>query len=267
MDFFQLTIISLIQGITEFLPISSSGHLVLLPAVTSFQDQGQLIDVAAHFGTLGAVIIYLWSDIFKMARATLTFGRSDKQGLLMSMMLILASLPVVFVGLIIDLLDPAFLRLAITVAIANLFFAGWLYHADKTAPDDRTIDMLSFGDAFKIGCAQILALIPGTSRSGVTMTMARQCGYSRLAAARFSMLMSVPVILGATILKARHFFTEDTDASLIQAGFVALLSLITALAAIRFMMGWLAQADFKIFVYYRLALGVILLGALATGMI
>ena len=89
MDFFQLTIISLIQGITEFLPISSSGHLVLLPAVTSFQDQGQLIDVAAHFGTLGAVIIYLWSDIFKMARATLTFGRSDKQGLLMSMMLIL----------------------------------------------------------------------------------------------------------------------------------------------------------------------------------
>ena len=229
MDFFQLTIISLIQGITEFLPISSSGHLVLLPAVTSFQDQGQLIDVAAHFGTLGAVIIYLWSDIFKMACATLTFGRSDKQGL--------------------------------------LIFAGWLYHADKTAPDDRTIDMLSFGDAFKIGCAQILALIPGTSRSGVTMTMARQCGYSRLAAARFSMLMSVPVILGATILKARHFFTQGTDASLIQAGFVALLSLITALAAIRFMMGWLAQADFKIFVYYRLALGVILLGALATGMI
>lgn len=267
MDVFHLTIISLIQGITEFLPISSSGHLVLLPALTAWDDQGQLIDVAAHFGTLGAVVIYLWPEILRMIKASFTLGKYDKQGLMMVFMLILASLPVIIVGLFVELIDPAFLRLAITVAIANLIFAGWLYRVDITAAQHRTMDDLTFANAFKIGCAQILALIPGTSRSGVTMTMARQCGFSRVEAARFSMLMSVPVIVGATILKSRHFFDEGADASIASAGFVVALSLITALLAIRFMMGWLARANFKIFVYYRFALGFILLGALAAGVI
>ena len=267
MDFSHLIIISLIQGITEFLPISSSGHLVLLPALTKWQDQTQLIDVAAHFGTLGAVVIYLRSEIWRMVIGTLSLGKTDKDGFLMAMMLVLASLPVILVGYIIEMMDPAFLRFAITVALANLFFAGWLYHADKTAPDSRASEEMRFSDAFKIGLAQILALIPGTSRSGVTMTMARQCGFSRLAAARFSMLMSVPVILGATILKSRHFFDGGADASLTAAGLVAGLSCITAFLAIRFMMGWLARADFKIFVYYRIALGILLLGALAGGII
>ena len=267
MDIFQLIIISMIQGITEFLPISSSGHLVLLPALTSWDDQGQLIDVAAHFGTLGAVVIYLWPEIARMIKASFTFGKTDKQGLMMVFMLILASLPVIFVGLIVELIDPAFLRFAITVAIANLIFAAWLYRVDNTAPSHRTMHELTFTDALKIGCAQILALIPGTSRSGVTMTMARQCGYSRIEAARFSMLMSVPVIVGATVLKSRHFLDKGADASIISAAFVVMLSLITALLAIRFMMGWLARANFKIFVYYRVALGVILLGAIMAGAI
>lgn len=267
MDLFQLLTISFIQGITEFLPISSSGHLVLLPALTLWDDQGQLIDVAAHFGTLGAVVIYLWSEIMRMIKATITFGKSDKQGLMMALMLVFASVPVIIVGLVVELIDPAFLRLAVTVAIANLIFAAWLYHADNTAPHHRTLDDLTFKDALKIGCAQICALIPGTSRSGVTMTMARQCGFTRTEAARFSMLMSVPVIVGATILKSRHFLDKAADASLISAGLVASLSLITALLAIRLMMGWLARANFKIFVYYRVALGLILLGALGAGII
>ena len=267
MDIFQLITISLIQGITEFLPISSSGHLVLVPALTSWDDQGQLIDVAAHFGTLGAVMIYLLPEIGRMIRGTFTLGKADRHGFMMAMMLVIASLPVILVGFIIEMIDPAFLRLTITVALANLIFAGWLYHADRTAPDSRTITEMQFKDAFKIGLAQILALIPGTSRSGVTMTMARQCGFSRLEAARFSMLMSVPVILGATLLKSRHFFEGDADASLTAAALVTALSCITAFLAIRFMMGWLARADFKIFVYYRIGLGILLLGALAGGLI
>lgn len=266
-DFSHLTIIALIQGITEFLPISSSGHLVLLPAVTAFQDQGQLLDVAAHFGTLLAVVIYVWRDITKMVIGTLTFGRRERGGFLMALMVILASVPVIAVGLVVELADPAFLRFAITVAVANLIFAGWLYQADTSYPADRTIDTLSVRDALKIGVAQICALIPGTSRSGVTMTMARMCGFTRVDAARFSMMMAIPVILGATVLKSRHFFTDSADAPMSSALLVAALSCVAALLAIRFMMRWIEKADFRIFVYYRLGLGLVLLAGLATGII
>lgn len=266
-DTSHLILLSLIQGITEFLPVSSSGHLVLLPAVTSLADQGQLLDVAAHFGTLGAVMIYVRQEIISMIIGVFSFGRKDKQGLSLALMLIIASLPVIVVGLVVELIDPAFLRLAVTVALANLIFAGWLYQADKTSPDTKQADEMSFKDAAWLGFAQIFALIPGTSRSGVTMTAARMRGYSRLASARFSMLMAVPVILGATLLKSRHFFDAAPTNSLAQAGLVAGLSLITALLAIRLMMGWLARADFKIFVYYRVALGLVLLGALGFDLI
>ena len=266
-DFSHLTIIALIQGITEFLPISSSGHLVLLPAVTSLADQGQILDVAAHFGTLLAVIIYVWRDITKMVIGTLTLGRQERGGFMMALMVILASVPVIAVGLIVELLDPAFLRFAITVAVANLIFAGWLYHADTSYPADRSIDTLSARDAVKIGAAQICARIPGTSRSGVTMTMARMCGFSSVAAARFSMMMAIPVILGVPVLQSRHFFNDSADAPMSSALLVAALSCIAALLAIRFMMRWIEKADFRIFVYYRLGLGLVLLAGLATGLI
>lgn len=263
----HLILLALIQGITEFLPISSSGHLVLLPAVTSLADQGQLLDVAAHFGTLGAVMIYVRREIISMIKGVFTLGKSNEAGLQLTFMLIIASLPVIVIGLIVEWLNPAFLRLALTVALANLFFAGLLLKADKDYPATRHMEDITYRDAFYLGLAQIAALIPGTSRSGVTMTAARARGFDRLSAARFSMLMSVPVILGASLVKSRHFFDSDHGAPFAQAGLVALLSLITALIAIRLMMGWLAKADFKIFVYYRFALGLILLGAIAVGFI
>ena len=143
-DYSQILLISLIQGITEFLPISSSGHLVLLPELTNFGDQGQTLDVAAHFGTLGAVMIYVRREIWSMIKGFFTFGKADKEGLALSLMLILASLPVIAVGLIIEIIDPAFLRLAVTVAIANLVFAGLLFKADKDFPASRATRMDCF---------------------------------------------------------------------------------------------------------------------------
>ena len=267
----QLIALSAIQGITEFLPISSSGHLVLFPALTGYADQGQLIDVAAHFGTLGAVLIYVRTEVLRMAKGVLSFGKADRDGLSLALMLIIASLPVIAVGLVVEMLAPAFLRLAMTVALANIIFAALLYKADKDYPASKSAEDMTLRDAVLIGASQIFALIPGTSRSGVTMTVARARGYGRVASARFSMLLSLPVIGGASALKSRHFFTEDganqLSAQALDAAIVASLSLITALIAIRFMMGWLAKADFKIFVYYRLALGAFLLGAIALGMI
>ena len=274
----HLLLLSVIQGITEFLPISSSGHLVLVPSLTGAQDQGQLLDVAAHFGTLGAVIIYMRADILRMARGMLSLvtphkDKDNTDGLALALLIALASVPVIFVGLIIELLEPAFLRLVLTVALANLVFAGALYHADKSYPATRELADITARDAIAIGIAQIFALIPGTSRSGVTMTAARRRSFTRIASARFSLLLSLPVIIGATILKSRHFFTYEAgsltlmfDAAQAQeAGLVASLSFVTALAAIYGLMRWIAKADFAIFVYYRICLGIILLGALWLG--
>lgn len=266
-DTSHLILLSLIQGITEFLPISSSGHLVLLPAVMNVADQGQLIDVAAHFGTLGAVVIYVRAELLSMITGFFSFGRRNQPGFQLSVMVILASLPVIVVGAFIEWVNPAFLRLALTVALANLVFAGFLYRADTAYHATRQISDMSYRDALILGVAQIFALIPGASRSGVTMTAARARGFSRPDSARFSMLMAVPVILGASLLKSRHFFDESQDISLGVAALVAGLSLITALIAITLLMRWLTKADFKIFVYYRVVLGLLLLGALGFGVI
>jgi undecaprenyl-diphosphatase len=285
--YLHLVLIAAIQGITEFLPVSSSGHLVLLPNLTSLPDQGQTLDVAAHAGTMIAVMVYLRRDIAEMLSGLFSpAGTRTDQAIgarYLVGILILASLPVIIVGLFVEFLDPSFLRLTMTVAIANLICAGWLFLADKgpilhdmtgaTAPQDtdksghHMIDwrQLSVRDACYIGLAQVIALIPGASRSGVTMTMARQLGYDRLSAARFSLLLSLPVIAGASLVKGASLAAAPQKDQLISAGIVAVLSFIFALGAIRWMMGWLSRTDFSAFVWYRLGLGIVLLGYLAIG--
>ena len=268
-DFFQLLVLSLLQGVTEFLPVSSSGHLVLLPFITGWADQGRGLDVAAHLGTLAAVLIWWRADIILMLSGLLSFGRKHAEGWLLFWQLVLASLPVILAGLLVHIWDPHFLRLALTVAVANLVFAGWLWWADKQpeqAPDaGQPGQPASWRAVLLIGLAQILALIPGASRSGVTISMARQLGWPRAAAARFSMLLSIPVIAGAGCLSLLDLAGQQGATSLTAALVTTLLSFVFALLAIRWLMGWLARADFRIFVIYRLVLGVLLLGFLAGG--
>lgn len=271
----NIVLISFIQGITEFLPISSSGHLVLIPALTGLADQGQTADVAAHLGTLAAVVLYLRRDMTRMISSVLPLTRKHEPSLRLLGLIILSSLPVISVGLIIEALSPSVLRLAMTVALANIFFAGWLYWADRQAVrhilyrDGGEYDWssLTARQAIFIGVAQVTALIPGASRSGVTMTMARQLGLDRLSAARFSLLLSVPVIGGAVVLKAINMFTEETQPDVFALAAIACLSFICALGAIRWMMGWLSTANFTIFVLYRLALGTLLLSLIMAGVI
>ena len=296
LDIPALFLVALIQGITEFLPVSSSGHLVLLPQLTDFQDQGQTIDVAAHIGTLGAVMVYLRHDLQAMltslfAPAALTaqhptphINASCYRHLIG--LLVIASLPVIIAGLALELAGPDMLRAALVVALANLVFAVWLWRADSgdivhnlspnnLSPDNSAGDMgaspdwqkMSFRHGFYIGCAQILALIPGASRSGVTMTMARQLGYDRLTAARFSLLLSIPAIAGAGLLKGLSLAAAHHPIDLASIAVVAGLSFVFALLAIRWMMGWLARADFRIFVIYRIGLGIILLALIIPAML
>jgi undecaprenyl-diphosphatase len=261
--------IAAVQGVTEFLPVSSSGHLVLVPVITDQPYQGQSIDVAAHVGTLIAVLVYLHRDVISIITAMLGFGDNTQMASnrRLGLMIAAATLPVVIVGFMVNYAAWHWLTLVTTLAWANLFFASLLWAADRFGRDVFKLTDMRWSATLAIGLMQVCALIPGASRSGVTMTAARFFGYDRLAAARFSLLLSLPAIAGAGLLKTTDLI-ELGDVQLgLDAALVALLSALFAWLAIRLMMSWLARASFAIFVVYRLALGSILLLALQQGWI
>jgi undecaprenyl-diphosphatase len=264
-----ILLVAAIQGLTEFLPVSSSGHLVLIPIITAHPYQGQTIDVAAHVGTLIAVVFFLRHDILNIISAL--FGRVDSVQRAgdrrLGFMIIGATIPVVLVGFVINYADWHWLKLIATIAWANITFAGLLWAADRFGGQLHGLANMRWSAAMGIGLMQICALIPGASRSGVTMTAARFFGYDRLTAARFSLLLSLPTIAGAGLLKTIDIINAS-DAQLgVDSAMVAVLSMLLAWLAIHVMMSWLARANFTIFVIYRLGLGLVLLLGLQLGLI
>ena len=261
----MLVLIAAVQGITEFLPVSSSGHLVLIPLITDHPYQGRTIDVAAHVGTFVAVAAYLRADLLRMVNGVLTFGRQHPADGHLALLVLIATIPVIIVGFLINKADPSWLLDFKTLAIANLLFAFLLWLADRFGATARTIGDIEVNQAWLIGLVQIFALIPGASRSGVTMMAARYLGFDRLTAARFSLLLSLPTIAGAGVLKTYDLIKAGDLALGADALIVAALSCLSAFAAISLMMRWLARADFTIFVGYRLMLGIALLVAIQAG--
>lgn len=260
MPLLHLAILALVQGITEFLPISSSAHLVLVPKFTCWPDQGLLIDVAVHVGTLGAVMLYFWRDLAELATGLwrVMKGRRDRNARLFGY-IVIATLPVIAAGFALNHFYPRGLRGLEMIAWATLGFGVLLWVADKLGMTMRRMEHLKMGDALIVGFAQVLALIPGTSRSGITMTAARLLGMERPDAARFSMLLSIPVILGAGTLKGWELY-ESGDATLTQDAFAAAgLAFASALVAIALLMAWLKRSTFTPFVLYRVVLGLFLL--------
>ena len=260
-----LILVAVVQGLTEFLPVSSSGHLMLIPILTDFTYQGKVIDVAAHVGALIAVAIYLRLEIINITTAILNFGRKDKANARLGLALILATIPVIVIGYFVNYASWHWLELVQTLAIANLVFAFVLWIADRTPIKHNGLEMLSAHTAVIVGIFQILALIPGASRSGVTMSAARFLGYDRLTAARFSLLLSLPTIAGAGLLKLIDLLKSGNAALGIDAIIVVIFSASLAWAAIHWMMRWLTTSSFGVFIYYRLALGGLLLLALEQG--
>lgn len=256
----QIVVLAVIQGITEFLPISSSGHLALTPVLLGWHDQGLLIDVSVHIGTLGAVIIYLWRDVWAILRGLvrLTTGRVDDGARLAGLVLV-SSIPVIVVGFAVDRWVGDALRTPAVIGWAFIGFGVLLYGCDRFGLTILKIEHMRWGGALMIGFAQVLALIPGASRSGVTITMARLLGYERPDAARFSMLMSIPAIAGAGTLAVLDLIKSGNATLQADAVLSAVLSLIAALVAIAAMMGWLRRASFTPFVWYRLVVGVLIL--------
>ena len=261
----MIVLISLIQGLTEFLPVSSSGHLALIPVFTPFNYQGKILDVAAHIGTLIAVSFYLRAEIIDIFNALLSFGRSDPVNARLGVLLALATIPVAIAGYFVNYANWIWVDMVLTLALANFGFAILLWFSDKVAISRQGLESLSWLPAILIGFAQICALIPGASRSGVTMSAARFLGYDRITAARFSLLLSLPAIAGAGTLKSMDLFASGNLALGVDAALVVVLSAWLAWFSIFWMMRWLAAASFSIFVYYRIALGALLLIGLYQG--
>ena len=255
----QLLLIAAIQGVTEFLPVSSSGHLNLLHGLTDRPDHGLAMDVAVHMGTLVAVVLYNFRDIMGMALSVLTFGRINRAWFGVGVSTIVGTVPVVLAGLWLnDRADlVALLRNVEIIAWATLVFGILLGIADR-AKGRRSFLTVHIGDGLAVGLAQVLALVPGTSRAGITMTAARAMGLGRGAAMRFSMILSIPVILGSGLLKGVEMRNEDTAAWLDMA-IAAGIAMVVALLSIHLMVALVQRVGFMPFVVYRVALGSALL--------
>lgn len=262
MTLFQLLIVAIIQGVTEFLPVSSSGHLILLPQLTGTQDQGLAIDVAVHVGTLLAVILYFWADVRIAAAGSVRLlkGKVDTKGAFLALCLLLATIPALIVGLAIKVtgLDEAMRSVAV-IGWTMLIFGLVLYWADMTGGTDQKAESWTLKDAAIMGLAQCLALIPGTSRSGITITAARKLGYAREDAAKLAMLMSIPVIMASGVVLSIDVVQEANWALLWNAAIAAFFAFLAALAALVLMMRLLRSVSFTPYVIYRVILGIGLL--------
>jgi undecaprenyl-diphosphatase len=258
-----LAVLTIIQGITEFLPISSSGHLILVPVVTGWADQGLFLDVAVHVGTLAAVMVYFWRDLWRIAVGFLGGRQRRKEGRAgrrLGYFLVVSTIPALGAGGAIALLAPDLFRDPVIIGWTMLIFGIVLYVADRVGMTIRRVEHMTMRHAIALGFAQVLALIPGTSRSGITMTAARTMGYERGEAARFSMLMSIPLIAALGVVAGLDVAQRGDAVVAADAAAAVLLSFATALIAIAALLALLRRVSFTPFVIYRVLLGGGLLG-------
>jgi undecaprenyl-diphosphatase len=257
MDMLQAVVLGLVQGLGEFLPISSSAHLVLVPWLMSWAYSGLTFDIALHVGTLIAVVIYFWKDWLKLLSKGFT-KPGEREGRLF-WYLVLATIPGALIGFLLEDVAETIFRNPILVAFMLIVMGVILYIVDKKGKKLIDVEHISLKTSFLIGISQALAIIPGVSRSGVTMTMALALGMTREGAARFSFLLSAPIILGAALIKMPYVIANP---SMIDAGFLTgiAVSCISGLAAIGFLLRYVRTKTFLPFVIYRFALGLLILG-------
>lgn len=255
-------VLALIQSATEFLPVSSSGHLILAPRLMRWADQGMLTDVALHVGTLLAVMIYFRRDVAAMffgARDVFRRSFSTPDARLV-LNLCIATVPALLAGFFLHDFIEQNLRSEKIIATTAVLFGILLYWADKKGAKDGSVAKMTPKEALVIGLAQTLALIPGVSRSGITMTAARFAGIGREESARFSMLLAIPTIGAAGAWMALKIFTSPVGqgADMLQLGTGVAVSFAGGALAISFLMNWLKKSSFAVFAVYRILLGVAL---------
>jgi len=261
MELIHIIVLALLQGLTEFLPISSSGHLILVPRLLGWADQGLAFDVAVHVGTLGAVIWYFRRDILELVRGwfrSLATRKLDANSRL-AWGVLLGTIPVGLAGLLLSSVVENSLRSPLLIAGTTIGFGLLLGLADSVGRRKRDEHSLRLSDVLWIGLAQALALVPGTSRSGITMTAGLLLGLTREAAARFSFLLSIPVIVLAGGLEAVQLVQQSGPVNWLDIGLGASLSAASAYFCITVFLKWIGRSGMWPFVGYRLLLGALIL--------
>lgn len=261
MDWIQVVVLAVLQGFTEFLPISSSAHLILLPLLVAWPDQGLAFDVAVHVGTLLAVLAYFRRDLMRMCRDWLRslavrhrVGDSP-----WVWYLLVGTVPVGLCGLVLNAVGVQGLRSVSVIASTTIFFALLLWWSDRLNRGTRGDDQIGWRDVLIIGAAQALALIPGTSRAGITITAGLALGLKRESAARFSFLLSIPVVALAGLLKALEAWSSQAPVAWDAMFAGTMISFVCAYATIHFFLMLVERVGLTPFVLYRLVLGVVLL--------
>jgi len=275
MTVLQAIILGIVQGLCEFLPISSSGHLLLVPWLFNWHflldnpDLNKTFDVALHLGTFVAVLIYFRREVVRLLAAW--FGSIAKRNLAdpeakLAWLLLVSTIPAAIVGVALESFIEDQLGKPWIIAIAMIVFAGFMYLVDHIARLDRDLDALGWGGAFLIGCAQALALCPGVSRSGVTMMAGLLLRFDRESAARYSFLLSIPVIGGAAVYKGIEVATNGLPAGTAVPFLVGIVSAaISGMVAIWFVLAYLKRHNFNLFVIYRIVVGVAILILIVAG--
>jgi undecaprenyl-diphosphatase len=261
MTFLQILTLAIVQGFTEFLPVSSSGHLILVPHLTGWADQGLHFDIAVHLGTLLAVMLYFRSDIAMILRDSLASLRTRRMsfGARLAVFIVIGTIPAVAFGVAYKHFFPDGIRSVTFVACNLIVFGALMWVADRYSSSRNNLQRLGWRSAIVIGLMQMLAIIPGVSRSGITITAARFLSINRSDAARYSMLLAIPAIAGAAVLGFAEMIASPQPVIWGDVGQGIALSFIAGLVAITFMMQWLRSMNLNIFVGYRILLGVGLL--------
>ncbi len=289
MDFIQSIILGIVQGLSEFLPISSSGHLVILPWIFNWKDQGLAFDVALHWGTLLAVLAYFrkeWKEMFKAvlsschckqseakrskAKQSRCFNEKVRDCFVVSprndvfynrrlfFFILLASIPGAFFGWLFQRQAENIFRSPLLIVFTLLGIAFFLWWFDKKGKKEKFLKNLNWRAALFIGFSQALAIVPGVSRSGITITAALALGFERKAAAKFSFLLAAPIIFGAGLVKIPSLINNNINFSVLLIGI--LISSIAGFLAIKYLLRYLETRSYNIFVYYRIILALAILG-------
>ena len=256
MNLLQAVVLGLVQGLGEFLPISSSAHLVIVPWLFNWEDPGLTFDIALHIGTLIAVVVYFWRDWLQLITKGMTDAKSREGRLFWY--LVLATIPGAAIGLILEKKAETIFRNPVLIAIMLIALGIFLYWVDRKSAKKIEAENVSLKTSFFIGLSQALAIIPGVSRSGITMTTGLFLGLTREGAARFSFLLSAPIIFGAAVIKLPHIIANP---SIINAPFIVgmIVSCVTGIASIGLLLRYLQTKTFLPFVLYRFILGVLII--------
>lgn len=262
MPLFEAALLGLVQGLGEFLPISSSAHLIAVPWLFGWKDPGLGFDLVLHWGTLFAVIIYFWKDVWLIIKGFFASLRKTSRNFStdvyqrLSWLLIIASIPGAIFGKLLEKAAESSFRNPLLIAATMTLFGLLLWFVDWSGKQEKNLARIKFVDSFMIGLSQAAALIPGVSRSGATITAGRALGFKRSDAARFSFLLSIPITFGAGLLKIGDFGQDVTNAQLI-IGF--LTSAVVGFFAIKFLLRLIAKTDFRIFIWYRIAFSLLII--------